>query len=82
MVILMIMAAIALAGAAIGWATRDDDSATETTYDQEYYQAQPESTVQIEKHREYDEDTRTLTETVTTRKVFQDIDPWELDEEE
>ena len=81
MIILAIVALIAGAGLAAGWAERNNDPAEDMS-NHEHDQIQPEPKVSIEKHREYDEDTRTLTETVTTRKVFPDIDPWELDEEE
>jgi hypothetical protein len=36
--------------------------------------------VSVEKRRDYDEDTKTLTETVTTTKVFPDVDPRDLEE--
>jgi len=79
---LIILGLMALTGAAAAWVAKDDDSPTENVRYPEHYSTQPRSRLDIEKYREYDEGARTLTETMTTTKVFPDVDPWELDEEE
>ena len=82
MITLVILGLMALTGVAAAWVTIDDDSPTEADHCPEHYSTQPKSRVDIEKYREYDEGARTLTETVTTMKVFPYVDPWDLDEED
>ncbi|MCW4002637.1 MAG: hypothetical protein NWE95_01820 [Candidatus Bathyarchaeota archaeon] len=80
MIDLIILALFALTGAGCAWVAKEDDSPTEKMNTSEQEFVQPKSGLSVEKHREYDAGRRTLTETMTTTKVFPDVDPEDLEE--
>jgi hypothetical protein len=81
MISLVILGLMALTGAGVAWVASEDNQNEETCY-YDSYTDQSNPLVDITKRRDYDEGSRTLTETVTTTKVYPDIEPYHLIKEE
>jgi len=85
--LLTLLIGAALTGAGMWWVTKEDDPSSDrplhsSDYDLYHNATRPRPRVNMEKYSEYNEGARTLTETMTTTKVFPDVDPWDLDEED
>ena len=80
MITLVILGLMALTGAGVAWVVNEDTDNEKIHY-HEPYPDQRQPRVDITKQRDYDEGARTLTETVTTTRVFPNIEPYDIHEE-
>jgi hypothetical protein len=81
MISLVILGLMALTGAGVAWAASEDNHNEEIGY-HDSYPDQSNPLVDITKRTDYDEVSRTLTETVTTTKVYPDVELYHLIEED